>query len=313
MKRVLILGGSGFVGRHLCEHLARLGMFATVPTRRASHATAVQSLPTVTVVETNIHNEASLRQLLPGHDAVVNLVAILHGNARSFQHVHVDLPRTLARAMQATGVQRLLHVSALGAGTHARSHYQRSKTEGETVLREAGLALTVLRPSVIFGAEDQFLNLFARLQTRLPVVPLAGASTRFQPVWVSDVAEAIVRCLQQPGTVDQTYECAGPEVFTLGELVQLAGRLSGHARPVIGLPLAAGYFQALLMQCLPGPPLMSTDNVHSMETDNVASGTCPGLAELGIRPATLEPTAARYLNPGRSDPLLAVRQRNAHL
>lgn len=308
MKQVLVLGGSGFVGRHLCEHLARQGIRATVPTRRASHAWAVQILPNVTVVEANIHDEASLRQLLPGHDAVVNLVAILHGTARRFQQVHVDLPRTLAQAMRATGVQRLVHVSALGAGEHAASCYQRSKTEGETVLREAGLALTVLRPSVIFGAEDQFLNLFARLQARLPVVPLAGAQTRFQPVWVGDVAEALVRCLQQPNTVGQTYECAGPEVFTLGELVRLAGRLSSHPRPVISLPLAVGYLQALLMQCLPGPPLMSTDNVHSMEVDNVASGTCPGLADLGIRPAMLEPTAARYLNPWRSDPLLAMRQ-----
>jgi len=309
MNNVLILGGSGFVGRHLCEHLVRAGVRATVLTRRESHAQAVQSLPGVTVVCANIHDENELRHLLPGHDAVVNLVAILHGNARQFQKVHVDLPATLARAMRTCGVQRLVHVSALGAGARAMSQYQRSKTAGETVLHDAGLALTVLRPSVIFGAEDRFLNLFAALQKRFPLVPLAGGDCRFQPVWVGDVAEAIVRCLQRTDTVGQTIECVGPEVLTLAELVRLAGRLSGHPRPVISLPLAFGVLQALLMQCLPGPTVMSTDNVHSMEVDNVASGTLPTLESLGIAPEPLEPVAAQYLaSDHRADRLLALRQ-----
>ncbi|HEX5805517.1 MAG TPA: complex I NDUFA9 subunit family protein [Macromonas sp.] len=309
MNNVLILGGSGFVGRHLCEHLVRQGIRATVPTRRESHAQALQTLPGVTVVEANVHDEAALRGLLPGHDAVVNLVAILHGNAHSFQQAHVALPQTLARAMQATGVRRLVHISALGAGEQAVSLYQRSKTEGEAVLRATDLDLTLLRPSVIFGAEDRFLNMFARLQAGLPLMLLAGGSCRFQPVWVGDVAEAIVRCLLRPETAGQTYECVGPQVLTLADLVRLAGQLSGHPRPVLSLPLAFGVFQALLLKCLPGPTVMSVDNVHSMQVDNVASGALPTLAALGIAPEAVTPVAARYLaRDHRADPLLALRR-----
>ena len=312
MKNVLVLGGTGFVGRHVCEHLVRQGVRITVPTRRHTHAQSVQTLPGVTVATANVHNEADLLRLLPGHDAVVNLVAILHGTPRQFQQVHVDLPATLVRAIQATGVRRLVHVSALGAGAQAASNYQRSKTAGENVLLASGLDVTLLRPSVIFGAEDQFLNLFARMQARLPVVPLAGGHCRFQPVWVGDVAQAIVRCLLQPGTAGQTIECVGPEVLTLADLVRLAGALSGHPRPVVSLPLAFGVFQALLLQCLPGPPVMSTDNVHSMEVDNVASGALPTLLDLGITPETVAPVAARYLaRDQQADPLLALRRKPA--
>jgi NADH dehydrogenase len=310
MQKVLVLGGTGFVGRHVCEQLNRAGLRATVPTRRSAHAQAVQMLPLVDVVEADVHDEATLRRLLPGHDAVVNLVAILHGSERAFQRVHVQLPQTLARAMQASGVRRLVHLSALGAQATGPSLYQRSKAQGEAVLAAAGLDLTVLRPSVIFGAEDRFLNLFARLQATLPLMPLAGARTRFQPVWVGDVAQAVVRCLQRPDTVGQTFEGVGEQTFTLAELVQLAGRLSGHERPVLSLPVALGYFQALFMELLPGAPLMSTDNLRSLEVDNVASGTLPTLQALHIQPSALEPITATYLDSaGRADPLLRIRER----
>ncbi len=309
MKKVLVLGGTGFVGRHVCEQLNRLGIRATVPTRRMIHGRSVQMLPLVDVIEANIHDEHQLARLLPGHDAVVNLVAILHGNRKRFQQVHVEFPTRLAQAMRAAGVSRLVHLSALGASEDGPSLYQASKAQGEAVLKAAGLDLTVLRPSVIFGAEDRFLNLFARLQEMFPVVPLAGASTRFQPVWVGDVAQAVVRCVQQPETTGRVYECTGPEVFTLADLVRLAGRLSGNPRTVIGLPVALGYFQALAMECLPGEPLMSTDNLRSMEVDNVASGQAPNLADLGITAQALEPVAASYLvGCGEADPLLELRQ-----
>jgi uncharacterized protein YbjT (DUF2867 family) len=310
MKKILVLGGTGFLGRHVCEQLNRLGIRATVPTRRMVHARPVQMLPLVDVIEANVHDDHQLARLIPGHDAVINLVAILHGNRKAFQKVHVDLPRKLAQAMAVAGVSRLVHVSALGASEHGPSLYQASKAEGEAVLRAAGgLALTVLRPSVIFGADDRFLNLFARLQSIFPVVPLAGAQTRFQPVWVSDVAQAIVQSLRQPDTIGQTFECTGPEIFTLADLVRLAGRLTVNPRPVIGLPVALGYFQALAMECMPGEPLMSTDNLRSMEVDNVASGQEPGLADLGITAQALEPVAASYLSgSGLADPLLELRQ-----
>jgi NADH dehydrogenase len=160
---------------------------------------------------------------------------------------------------------------------------------------QRGLELTILRPSVIFGAEDRFLNLFARLQKVFPLMPLAGASARFQPVWVGDVARALVHCLDDRRTIGQTYECAGPHVYTLAELVRLAGRLSGHPRPVLPLPEALGRLQALVMECLPGEPLMSRDNIASMRVPNVASGQLPGLQALGITPVDLPSVAAAYL------------------
>lgn len=311
MKKVLILGGTGFVGRHVCEQLNRAGIAITVPTRRRIHAQSIQTLPLVEVIEADVHDEQSLTQLLPGHDAVVNLVAILHGTPGRFHHVHVELPQKLARAMKATGVKRFVHVSALGVADNGASNYQRSKAAGESVLQQAALDLTILRPSVIFGAQDRFLNLFARLQAVLPFVPLAGAATRFQPVWVGDVAQAIVRCLKQAETTGTTFECAGPDVMSLGDLVKLAGRLSGHPRPVFPIPMALGYLQAWFMALLPGEPPMSVDNLKSMQTDNVSSGALPGLSDLGITPSAVEPVAALYLDlDNQADPLLQIR-RNA--
>lgn len=297
--RVLVLGGSGFVGRHVCEQLARLGWHITVPTRRAVNAASVQSLPGLTVIEANVHQEADLARLMPGHDAVVNLVAVLHGREERFEQVHVDLPGKIASAMEKAGVQRLVHISALGADPQGPSMYQRSKARGETVLHNAGLQLTVLRPSVIFGAEDKFLNLFADLQAVVPFMPLAGSGTRFAPVWVADVARAVVVCLQKPVTMGQTYELCGPDVMTLGELVECAGQWAGvnhgRGRPVIGLPMWVGWLQALAMEMAPGEPLMSRDNLASMKVDNIATGRYPGLKDLGIAAASAAGVAPTYL------------------
>jgi NADH dehydrogenase len=297
--RVLVLGGSGFVGRHVCEKLARLGWQITVPTRRAVNAAGVQSLPGLTVIEASVHKEADLARLMPGHDAVVNLVAVLHGNEERFESVHVDLPGKIASAMKKAGVQRLVHISALGADPQGPSMYQRSKARGETVLHNAGLQLTVLRPSVIFGAEDKFLNLFADLQAIAPFMPLAGSGTRFAPVWVADVASAVAVCLQKPDTIGQTYELCGPDVLTLGELVKRSGQWAGvnhgRGRPVIGLPMWIGWLQAAAMELAPGEPLMSRDNLASMRVDNIATGQLPGLSDLGISAASAAGVAPSYL------------------
>jgi len=297
--RILVLGGTGFVGRHVCEQLARLGWQITVPTRRALHAASVQSLPGLTVIEASVHSPADLARLMPEHDAVVNLVAVLHGNEERFEQVHVDLPGKIAQAMRTAGVQRLVHVSALGADPQGPSMYQRSKARGETVLHNAGLDVTVLRPSVIFGAEDKFLNLFADLQAIVPFMPLAGSGTRFAPVWVADVAQAVVSSLQKPDTIGQTYELCGPDVLTLGELVQRAGQWAGvnhgRGRPVMGLPMWVGWLQAAAMELAPGEPLMSRDNLASMKVDNIATGLLPGLAALGITAASASGVAPGYL------------------
>ena len=314
MKNILVLGGTGFVGRHVCEKLHRLGWRITVPTRRMRNAAAVQHLPRVTVIEADVHDPVQLIRLVSGHDAVVNLIAILHGTEDAFERAHVELPLALAEACLANGVRRLVHISALGVGLDAPSRYQRSKARGEDVLRGAGLDLTILRPSVIFGAGDRFLNLFAQLQSVFPVVPLAGASARFQPVWVEDVAAAVAACLADTGpardTVGGTYVCAGPEVLTLADLVRIAGRHGSTQRPVLPLPMPLARLQAMAMELMPGEPLMSRDNLDAMSTPNVATGDLPGLDALGITPASVHAVAPVYLGQrgGRSQ-LLHLRQR----
>ena len=295
IRNIVILGGSGFVGRSLCEALveraAGLGGRIMVPSRRPQRASHLKTLPWVELIKADIHDPATLNQWVAQADAVVNLVAILHGSPDEFDHVHVRLLTQLSQACLAAGVKRLIHVSALGVGQSpesAPSHYLRSKARGEDVLRKARhLDVTILRPSVIFGEHDRLINLFAKLQAFLPVLALPGANSSFQPVWVRDVASAIVYCLDHPETIGQTIECAGPEVMSLKDIVKWAGIWSGHPRPVLSLPLGMGVFQGWLMEMLPGEPLMSRDNVASMGVPNVASGQLPGLREIGICPTAM--------------------------
>ena len=313
MKNILVLGGAGYVGATVCEKLVRQGYKVTVPTRRRINARHLQHLSPVTLVEMDVHDEAALERAVAGHDVVINLIAILHGSPAAFEKVHVALPQKLVKACKVHSVRKLVHISALGVdganpGT-GPSAYLRSKERGEAVLLQAvagsDLELTILRPSIIFGARDKFLNLFAKLQSVFPVMPLAGASARFQPVWVDDVATAVVQSLEQgvarspDGSAVRILEACGPEVFTLKELVQLSAQLSGVrnglGRPVIALPDWMGRLQARLMELAPGEPLMSRDNLDSMKVDNVATGQVAGLEVLGIRPAALRPIAAAYL------------------
>ena len=331
MKNVLVLGGTGFVGAHVCEKLVRAGASVTVPTRRRNNARKLLHLPTLTVLELDVHDAAVLRQVMAGHDAVVNCVAILHGSAAQFERTHVALANSVAQAAVANRVAQLVHISALGvspdAPQTAPSKYLRSKSLGELAIAQAqgqvlgtthgqGVQVSVLRPSVIFGAEDKFLNTFADLQALLPLVPLAGAAARLQPVWVEDVAAAIVACVSGPhaaASIGQSYEAFGPDIYTLAELVGLAGRISGAAggrgRPVFALPDALARIQARLMELMPGEPLLSRDNLDSLSVPNVATGLHPGLQGLGITPAALMAIAPSYLGHrgGRSG-LMALRQ-----
>jgi NADH dehydrogenase len=251
------------------------------------------------VIEADVHDDATLDRLLLGIDAVINLVGILHSRpgkpyGPDFARAHVDLPRRIVAACAARGAHRYLHMSALGAATDAPSMYLRSKADGETAaFSSPAVHTTVFRPSVVFGDGDRFLNLFASLERFLPVVPLAGADVKFQPVYVEDVAMAFVNALDNERTIGHTYELAGPRVYTLRELVKLAGAYTGHPRPVIGLPDSLARIQAALMEHMPGEPMMTRDNLDSMKVDNVASG--PIDAELGITLTELEAVAPYYL------------------
>lgn len=311
MKKVVVLGGSGFVGTQVCTQLVAQGWQVTVPSRARAHGGHLLALPSLNVLEVDVHDEQALCDTLAGHEAVVNLVAILHGSKQAFEKVHVALPQKIVRACLAARIAQVVHLSALGVDAvqpeAAPSMYLRSKGQGEAALMRAArsgagaaFALTILRPSVIFGAGDKFLNVFAQLQRVLPLMPLAGANARFQPVWVQDVASAVLRSLELANLgAPKVFELCGPEVFTLRELVQLAAQFSGirggRGRPVIALPHWAGYLQTRLMELAPGEPLMSRDNLDLMQRDNVASGTLPGLQSLGIAPSALRPIAQNYL------------------
>jgi NADH dehydrogenase len=309
MKNIFVIGGSGFVGTQVCKQLTDAGHRVTVPTRQRSSTRHLQPLPSLTVIEIDIHNEVALIEAMAGHDVVINLVAILHGTLAEFERVHVQLPGKIARACGKNGVQHLVHISALGVNgsdpMQAPSMYLRSKGQGEALLKAASrdcFQLTLLRPSVIFGKDDKFLNLFAKLQQIFLFMPLAGAQARFQPVWVDDAAAAIVRCIARethPGDSSLVLEICGPRTFTLKELVQIAGRLGGtnhgKGRPVFALPAWAARMQATAMEWAPGATVMSRDNLASMQVDNVATAGCAGLEFLGIHPADLEVVAASYL------------------
>jgi len=311
---IFILGGTGFVGTQVCTQLVAQDYRVTVPTRDRVKARHLPQSSLLTLLELDVHDESALGQALVGHAAAVNLVAILQGDQAAFEKVHVALPQKLARACVAAAVKKLVHISAMGANARqpqsAPSMYLRSKGEGEAALMRGANAssprafdLTILRPSIIFGAQDKFLNVFAKLQQVLPFMPLACANARFQPVWVQDVASAVLRSLERNAAAatdaPEVFELCGPDVFTLRELVQLAAQLSGvrggRGRPVIALPLWLGRVQARLMELAPGEPLMSRDNLDSMQIDNVASGTVPGLSYLGIAAASLAPIASVYL------------------
>ena len=296
-QNVLVLGGTGFLGRSLCRQLTAEGAHCgrvTVATRSLSAAQHLRELPGLEVAQVNVFDPAQLATLVKRHDAVVNLVAILHGDEARFRRIHVDLVGTLANVCKLTGRSRVIHLSALGVGSGPPSLYLRSKSEGETCLKTLDIDATILRPSVIFGADDRFLNLFAQLLRFAPVFPLACAHALFQPVWVEDVAAGIVRCLQSPESTGRIYECVGPKVYELIELVRLTGEWSGHPRPVLSLPRSLGVLQASVLELMPGETMMSRDNLLSMLKPNVASGL-PTLKDLGIEASALETIAPQYL------------------
>jgi NADH dehydrogenase len=302
MNKILVIGGAGFVGRHIVARLVGQGLRVTVPTRHRARAGHLILLPTVEVVESDVGNDDALDLLLRDHDAVINLVGILQGSrgtpyGREFARAHVELPKRIIAGCARHGIHRYLHMSALGADPKGPSMYQRSKGDGEAAVRASPLDWTIFQPSVIFGPEDRFLNTFATLAKVFPVLPIGGADVRFQPVWIGDVAQAFVNALDNRDTYRKSYELVGPGVYTLRELVQFAAAASGRPRPVLALPGGIAQLQARMMELAPGEPLMSRDNLDSMKVDNIASRQPYVPApELGITPTAMEAEAPRYLS-----------------
>jgi uncharacterized protein YbjT (DUF2867 family) len=306
-RRILVIGGSGFIGSELVARLAAHGHQVLVPSRRRERVRHLLVLPTVEVVQVDIYQPALLKGLVARVDAVVNLVGVLHDKpgvpyGPKFATAHVELPRRIADACISTGAKRMLHMSALGV-REGREHsmpsmYLRSKAAGEQALRSrTGLELTVFRPSVVFGQRDSFLNLFAKLALFAPFIPLARADTKLQPVFVQDVVLAMFNALHLPAAIGKTYELAGPEVYPLRDLVALAASYSGHPRAVFGLPDFLGKLQATLLEFMPGPTLMSRDNFASLKVDNVlVNSQAAGFAALGITPSSLSAVAPGYLS-----------------
>jgi NADH dehydrogenase len=300
---ILVVGGSGFIGRHLVAALCATGARVTVPSRRRERAKHLITLPTVEVVEADVGKEGVLERLAAGRDAVVNLVGVLHSRrgrpdergpndyGPDFARVHVELPQAIVRACRAAGARRLLHVSALGASPGAPSEYLRSKAIGEqAVLAAEDLEVTVFRPSVVFGPEDRFLNMFATLARFMLVLAPPCPQAKFQPVYVGDVAKAMLAALDDAAAHGRRYDLCGPRVYALKELVEYVCAVCGRARLVIGMPDWASYLQARLMEWTPGP-LMTRDNYYSMQVPNVCDCAFP----FGIEPQALEAVAPAYL------------------
>ena len=274
---ILLIGGNGFVGRVLAAKLQVLGYSVLLPTSHLAAARELRILPKVHLEDADVHDFDELQHLcsrVKSHGAVINLVGVLHDKPASpygkvFKAAHVDLPKNIITAMQMSGLRRYLHMSALGADVNGSSMYQRSKGDGELAVKESGLDWTIFRPSVIFGEQDQFINLFSKLTNWFPVLPLANDQAKFQPVSVQDVAEAFIKSFEMPQTIHQSYDLVGPTVFTMKEIVTLSAHRAKTTCAIIPMPAFVGYLQALAFEYLPIPTLMSRDNIASMQVPNI--------------------------------------------
>ncbi len=275
-QTIAVIGGSGFIGSHLINALVELGKTVRVATRRRYNARHLTLLP-IDVLETDVFDPVQLARFVENADAVINLVGTLHGRrgdpyGPEFARIHVELPTKIVAACEGKGVHRLIHLSAIGADPRGPSMYLRSKGDGEKAVRASTLATTIFRPSVVFGPEDAFLNKFAFLQRVFPVIPLAMPDAKFQPVFVGDVAKAIVTVLDRDASTGRVYELGGPTVYTLEQLVEYCGTVIGRHARIMRLPDTLARLQAIAFEMAPGEPIISRDNLDSMKVDSVLSG-----------------------------------------
>lgn len=299
-KTVTLFGGTGFVGRYVAQLLAHRGWRIIVASRHPDRALPLKTAGAVgqiVPVFADIRDDGSVAAAVAGADAVVNLVGILfEGGKQRFDTIHGEAAGRVARAAAAAGAGRFVQISAIGASADSPSSYARTKAAGEAAVRAAFPGASVLRPSVIFGPEDGFFNLFAKLARNAPFLPLfGGGSTRFQPVYVRDVAAAIVACLEQDGTAGQTYELGGPRTYTLREIMQLTLQQTGRKKRLVSLSWGMAAFEAKLLGLLPKPPL-TPDQVVQLKIDNVVGAGARTLADLGIAPTPAELILPSYLD-----------------
>lgn len=298
ISRICILGGTGFVGRHLAARLVDAAYSVKVLTRNREQHRELLVLPTLDLVEANVYDPDTLRHEFAGCDAVINLIGILNERGhkgKGFETAHVEMARKAVTACRQAGVPRLLQMSALNADPRAPSHYLRTKGLAEQYIREhAGETLhwTIFQPSVIFGPGDSFINRFAELLKFTPVLPLACPRSRFAPAYVKNVVEAFARCLPDHHTWGRTYQLCGPKVYTLREIVDFILTITARRRLVIGLPDALARLQARVFEYFPGKPF-SVDNYLSLQLDSVCTEN--GFVALDIVPAGMEAMAPRYL------------------
>ncbi len=311
---VTIFGGAGFIGRHLVARLARQGWIIRAAGRdpeRAKFLGPTGDVGQITPVVANLRDQASVAAAVEGADAVINLVGLLYERGRqTFEAVHIDGARRVAEAAAAAGARHLLHVSAIGADVGADADYARTKGYGEQAVRQAFPEAVILRPSIVVGPEDGFFNLFASLAHLSPVLPLIGGGrTRFQPVYVGDVAEAAAKALTDPGAAGRTYEVGGPRVYTFKALLELLLSEIGRRRWLVPVPFLVAEFEAMFLEWLPVPPL-TRDQVRLLRHDNVVAEDALTLADLGIEPTAIEMVLPTYLDRhrpgGRAERLISV-------
>ena len=299
-RRTAVLGGSGFIGRYIVKRLAARGEVIAVGCRTAEAAKYLKPLGDVgQIVPLNvgIGDETLLPAFLADNDSLVNCVGILReSGSQTFELVHHTGPARLARFAREAGVDRFVHISAIGADPRSSSAYARTKAAGEQAVRDAFPTVRILRPSVVFGPEDQFFNRFAAMATISPVLPLiGGGETRFQPVYVGDVADAVLACLEDSATAGRIYELGGPKIYTFREVLELVLSEIRRKRGFVDLPFGLAAFQARLMSILPNAPL-TPDQIELLKSDNIVSSGALTLASLGITPTPAEVVLPTYLD-----------------
>ena len=297
-RQITVFGGAGFLGRYVVRALAKKGWRIKVATRRPNRAFFLRPMGQVGqigFVKCDVADAEQVGHALSGSQAAVNLTGILYQRGQSFQDVHVDGPAFIAEAAARLGLRALVHVSAIGADPESLSRYAETKAEGEKRVREAFPAATIMRPSLLFGPEDQFFNRFAEMARFFPALPLIGGGhTKFQPVFVGDVAAAIVTALDDPGARGKTYELGGPTIYSFRQLMEIILSETGRKRALVPLPFGLAFLNSIFLQLMP-KPLLTPDQVRLLKHDNVVSPTAHTLKELGIQPTTVEAEVPSYL------------------